>query len=158
MATSSAKSLATELAFTKITSLFNRVDGPLPIRWNTSVELPPKKQKCGPGRPPKKAPAPTVYITNSDSEVNDIENEPYIGEETKDIEEPLETKTKGVHTSAETASHSLCQDETAAAASKYLVIPRTTLLGCMEDAYFKRNMTRKVLRRALVGLSLTEQA
>ena len=39
----------------KITNFFKRVDEPLPIRWTPSAE-PPRKSKCGSGRPRKVQP------------------------------------------------------------------------------------------------------
>ena len=105
MATSSATSSSTKPAPTKI-SFFKHVDDPCRFDGISLLNRPTKSQNVRLGDL-QNSPAPTVYITDSDSELDDIKNEPRIDEETEDIEEPLETINRSVHPSAETASRSL---------------------------------------------------
>ena len=105
MATSSATSSSTKPASTKI-CFFKHVDDPCRFDGISLLNRPTKSQNVRLGDL-QNSPATTVYITDSDSELDDVKNQPRIDEETEDIKEPLETINRSAHPSAETASRSL---------------------------------------------------
>ncbi len=133
----------------KITTFFERLDEPLPIRWTPSAEPPKKKPKRGPGRP-----RIVVVVINDDgdSEQSEQENEPPRDSEagakkttSTDAEAGAEgTKTKRVYTvqqkkriAAYAKKHSIAE------AHEHFNVPRTTINRWMEDGYFERDTTKK---------------